>query len=321
MKLLFTAITILFASFSFAQRHNVYFLKNNGKYVDVRDSADYIRMVSEPDTGSVLYNVAEYYLNGNRKLIGKSSKIDPPRYEGQCASFYKNGTRSRLDNYKDGLNIGDEYEFYPSGKLYLVREYPDNNNLYNDLNGNYLIKTEYDSVGTVMVEDGNGHCKEYDAEFKNIIEEGNLKSGKRDGVWKGYFKNVQTNFTENYKNGILIDGTATFADGKTGLYTKFRGSSPQFKSGLDAFYRYLGNQINYPTEERKKNIQGVVAITFVVEKNGKIADIKVVKSVSPGIDNEAVRVIENSPTWVPGTMFGQTARVVYSVPINFALTN
>ena len=60
-------------------------------------------------------------------------------------------------------------------------------------------------------------------------------------------------------------------------------------------------------------------LTFVVEKDGKLSDIKVVKSVDPVLDTEAVRVLEKSPKWLPGIIMGQPVRVQYSVPVNFAL--
>jgi TonB family protein len=321
MKLILTLITLLTASASFAQRQNVYFLKNNGKYVDSRDSADYIRIVREPDSASTLYNVFEYYLNGKMKLVGKSSTIDPPVFEGQCAGFYKSGLKRILTNYKKGLEVGSEYQFYPNGKPYLVKEYPDNNDRYNNINNNFLIMDNLDSLGTVLVEKGNGYYKGYDNEFKYINEEGPIKSGKRDGLWKGDFKNTKTTFAETYENGSLITGTATFEDGKTTTYVKSRGVPPQFKGGLEAFSRYLGSNIQYPDDARANNVQGKVILTFIVEKDGKISNVTVSKSVSPSIDTEAVRVIKNSPAWVPGIQFGHPVRVWYNVPVSFALSD
>ena len=109
MKLLSTIIALLVASLCFAQRQNVYYLKNNGKYVDNRDSADYFRVVREPDSASVLYNVFEFYKDTKKKLIGKSTTIDPPKFEGQCVRFYKSGAKQSITNYKNGLAVGDKY--------------------------------------------------------------------------------------------------------------------------------------------------------------------------------------------------------------------
>jgi len=322
MKILFTVVISLAAFFCFAQpkKMNVYFLKNSGTYVDKRDSADFMRIVTEPDSGSKLYNVAEYYINGAKKLIGKSSKIDPPWFEGQRLEYYKKGTRKSVTNFKNGLQVGNQYLFYPNGKAYLVKEYPDNGDRYNDIRNNYLIKAEYDSLGTLMFEGGNGYYKEYDDNFKAVIDEGPVKNGKRDGAWKGYNKGLKLNFAETYKDGELINGTATDTVGKSTSYSKSRGTPPEFKGGVEAFGNYLGTHINYPTVARENDQQGVVVLSFVVEKDGKITGVKVRKSVSKEIDEEAVRVIENSPRWVPGMQFGRPVRVSYSVPVNFALT-
>jgi len=299
----------------------VYFLKNNGKFVTSRDSADYVRVVREPDSASVLYNVFEFYLDGKKKLIGKSSAIEPPRLEGPCLQFYKNGNKESLTNYKDGLLTGPEYDFYPNGKLYVVKEFPDNKDIYNNLANHYSIIENYDSLGTASVKDGNGYYKGYDNNFKYIEEEGKVKNGKRDSVWKGNDKNIKTRFTETYQDGVLITGAAVDSSGASTTYSKSRDVPPEFKGGVEAFGKYLASHIHYPSYENEHNIQGRVILSFVVEKDGKPKDIKVNRSASPGLDAEAVRVIKNSPLWVPGTRFGKPVRVLYSVPVNFSLTN
>ncbi|WP_295794391.1 energy transducer TonB [Mucilaginibacter sp.] len=320
MKPLFTLIALFLSAICFAQRQNVYFLKNNGRYVDARDSADYLRIVREPDSASVLYNVFEFYLNNKPKLVGKSTKIDPPRYEGQCITFYQNGNKNSISNYKNGNPNGTEFLFYPNGKVYLVKEYPDNA-AYSPIVDNFSIKANYDSLGTALAENGSGYCKLYDNAFKYIAEEGSIKNEKREGVWKGNFENEKTTFTETYANGELVSGTAKFADGQSTTYAKTRSVQPQFNGGISAFSAYLGNNIQYPDYERGNDIQGVVIVEFVVEKDGKISDIKVNKHVSDGLDKEAVRVIKKSPKWIPATVFARPVRVRYRVPVNFALTN
>jgi TonB family protein len=94
---------------------------------------------------------------------------------------------------------------------------------------------------------------------------------------------------------------------------------PQFKGGVPGFGRYLSNHIEYPTYARQNNIQGRVVLTFVVEKSGQVTEVKVTKSVSKELDAEAARVLNASPKWVPGTRFGRAVRVIYSVPVAFAL--
>jgi TonB family protein len=322
MKLQLTTLLLFATFFCLAQEKTVRvaFLKNNGAYVKERDSADYIRVISEPDSGSALYNVAEYYRDGSRKLVGKSSWSDHLVLEGQCARFYKNGKRQSTTNYKKGAETGLEYDFYPNGRAYLIKEYPDNNSLYNDLNNDFSIKANYDSLGAALVENGNGHYKGFDNNFKAIEEEGSVKNGKRDGLWNGYFKESKVHFSENYKDGKLIDGKSTFDDGTTQTYTTTRNIPPEFKGGMDAFSSFLSRKIEYPDDARENNIQGTVMLSFVVEKDGKVSDIKVSKSVSRTIDAEAVRVMKKCPPWLPGMQFGRPVRVAYVVPIGFALS-
>jgi TonB family protein len=320
MKFFYTLTLVFTATLCFAQRQNVYFLKNNGQYVDVRDSADYIRVVREPDSASVLYNVSEFYLNGKQKLVGKSVTIDPPKYDGQCAVYYANGKRKSLINYKKGVITGEDFEFYPNGKPYLELTYPDDKQTKtHEFGSEYLIQSNIDSLGNALVTDGNGYYKEYDDKFSYIEEEGNVKSGKRDGQWKGIYKNVHTTFTETYDNGKLISGKAITDDGVSSTYSGSRRVHPEFQGGIEAFGKYLVKNVHYPAEARQKNIQGTVILSFVVEKSGDLTDIKVARSVTPILDEEAIRVLKNSPKWVPGTQFGLPVRVQYSVPISYTM--
>jgi TonB family protein len=321
MKFLYTVLFLLAATTCFAQRQNVYFLKNNGKYLDLRDSADYIRIVQEPDSASTLYNVSEFYLNGTRKLLGKSRSIDPPKYEGPCIAYYPTGVKQRLTYYKNNSKTGNETLYYPNGKRYLSLKYPEKETRESEYRDDELIESCDDSLGNAIVTDGNGYLKSFDDKFAYIEEEGNIKQGKKDGLWKGNFKNMHITFTENYDNGKLISGTATLKDGKTTTYTGSRRVLPQFKGGVEGFGRYLSRNIKYPDLARQKGIQGRVILSFVVEKSGELSDIKISKSVIPLLDDEAIRVLQLSPKWLPGTQFGMPVRVVYSVPINFSLGN
>ncbi|WP_183568008.1 energy transducer TonB [Mucilaginibacter sp. SP1R1] len=294
-------------------------MKNNGKHVDLRDSADFIRIVREPDSASAFYNVFEFYPNGTNKLIGKSSFIDPLRLEEQCITYYKNGHKQKTCTYKNGQLINNEYDYYPNGKLYQAKQFPADGKYYNELENNFLLTECLDSLGTKLVTNGNGHYVGYDDDFKKTTKEGDIKNGKRDGLWKGRFDEVHTRFEENYANGVLISGTATLDGGKINTYTKARMIAPEFKGGIEAFGRYLSRKIEYPYTARRDNIEGRVVLSFVVEKNGQVTEIKVQTAVNPELDNEAIRVLKESPIWVPGKRFGVPVRVIYSVPINFAL--
>jgi len=95
--------------------------------------------------------------------------------------------------------------------------------------------------------------------------------------------------------------------------------SPGFPGGDAAFGKYLGKAIRYPAIARENNVQGRVILTFVVERDGSLTDIKVVRGIGSGCDEEAVRALKNSPKWTPGIQNGRPVRVQYSVPVAFAL--
>ena len=94
---------------------------------------------------------------------------------------------------------------------------------------------------------------------------------------------------------------------------------PQFPGGAPKLFEYLSQNIRYPKEAMESNTQGRVIVSFVVCKDGSICDAKVVKSVSPALDAEGLRVISSMPNWTPGTQSGKTVNVKYTVPISFRL--
>lgn len=94
---------------------------------------------------------------------------------------------------------------------------------------------------------------------------------------------------------------------------------PQYPGGPQALFKFLGENVHYPAEAEKAGIQGRVIATFVVEKDGSICESKVVKSVDPSLDAEALRVINAMPNWKPGKQNGKEVRVKYTVPVAFML--
>ena len=94
---------------------------------------------------------------------------------------------------------------------------------------------------------------------------------------------------------------------------------PEFPGGMAECMKWLGKNINYPTEAKEKGTQGRVIIQFVVEKDGSITEAKVARGVDPLLDAEALRVINSSPKWKPGKQGGQPVRVKYTIPVAFKL--
>lgn len=95
---------------------------------------------------------------------------------------------------------------------------------------------------------------------------------------------------------------------------------PEFPGGIGAMYKWIGENLKYPSEARKNGLQGKVILQFTVEKDGSIANVKVVRDgVGGGAGDEAVRVVKKMPAWKPGKQNGKSVRVQYTLPVTFKL--
>ena len=94
---------------------------------------------------------------------------------------------------------------------------------------------------------------------------------------------------------------------------------PQFPGGEAALMKYLSSHINYPPMAAENNVQGKVILQFVVEKDGKVGEVKVARSVDKDLDREAIRVVKTLPKFTPGRQNGQPVRVWYTLPVTFKL--
>ena len=90
------------------------------------------------------------------------------------------------------------------------------------------------------------------------------------------------------------------------------------KSGTDAFFRHVRENLRYPETARAANAKGTVFVQFVVQADGSLTDIKVVRGIGHGCDEEAVRLVQTSPVWVPAKYQGKAVVTEVSLPIRFA---
>ncbi|MCK5104802.1 MAG: energy transducer TonB [Cyclobacteriaceae bacterium] len=96
-------------------------------------------------------------------------------------------------------------------------------------------------------------------------------------------------------------------------------SMPSFEGGISEFYKFVGKNLKYPAQARRMGIEGKVFVHFVVDKDGSLSDIKVVRGIGAGCDAEVLRIIHKSPKWNPGKQRGRPVRVRMMLPITFKL--
>lgn len=96
-------------------------------------------------------------------------------------------------------------------------------------------------------------------------------------------------------------------------------NQPEFPGGEAELYKFIRDNVKYPQLAKETGIQGTVYVQFVVEKDGKISNVKALRKIGGGCDEEAVRVVKSMPTWKPGSQRGRTVRVSFTLPVKFTL--
>lgn len=92
---------------------------------------------------------------------------------------------------------------------------------------------------------------------------------------------------------------------------------PEFPGGMEALFKYMAENMKYPEDAKKQQVEGRVLVQFIVETDGSVSNTEVLKRVFPSLDAEAVRVISGMPKWIPGKQNGKVVRVKYTIPVSF----
>lgn len=124
--------------------------------------------------------------------------------------------------------------------------------------------------------------------------------------------------TSGNGNGVAKEGEG---GGESNAIVGIEGVDeyPEFAGGMKAFTKYMERNLRYPSHAQEEGVTGKVFVSFVVEKDGSITDVKVLRGIGYGCDEEAMKVIKKSPFWKPGKNKGIPVRVRYNMPINFNL--
>ena len=125
------------------------------------------------------------------------------------------------------------------------------------------------------------------------------------------------------KNGVIVVTTKRTKGDSTDQHKEevfvVVEDQPEFPGGNEAMIEFLSNNIKYPAEATEKGIEGRVIVNYVVEKDGSISEVQIVRGVDPMLDSEAIRVVESMPNWKPGKQRGKEVRVRFTLPIIFKL--
>ncbi|MCX2496048.1 energy transducer TonB [Pedobacter sp. PF22-3] len=302
-------ITSLFFD-AYAQKATMVTYFKKGMVTLNKDDYDYRRVIEETDTPA-LYRLSEFYPDNTEKTSATVSKLEPKIiYEGLFKGYNKKGILTSKVNFKNGMLVGECSYYYDDGKLENVFQYNEEDN-NPDKQRKWI--TGIDSLGNQFIKDGNGRYKKTDK--GGFTEEGSYLNGYKDGIWKGTSKTAS--YEEIYEKGIFKSGLTTLADGKQVKYDNI-GHQPEFKGGIAEFYKYLGRNYKFPSEAQRNRVNGRLYISFVVEKDGSLTDYEFKNNLGYGTQEEAVRVLNECPKWIPGVQHGIPVRVKYNININLA---
>jgi TonB family protein len=231
------------------------------------------------------------------KIIVKDYFLDKPEYK--YLEYYKSGNlkSEKTISGKDGGQPKEEgiFDSEKFGTDYF-----------------YKVSHFWDENGTQTVINGNGNCNTSD-EF--YTENGSYKNGYKEGDWNGESSKRGIIFDEKYVNGKFIVGETTKNDGTKKTYTVLE-KRPEPKKGIQHFYKYIGSKFRYTKESIQNQVQGRIVLQFVVDKEGKIVEPKIMKSLGYGLDEEAIRVLTSYDEWNPGEQKGVFVKCLYSLPLS-----
>jgi len=300
----------------------VTYLNKHKNIVAEKDSAAYIRILTPSEQPGAPYKLIEQYKSGAVHRTGTALfQYDRMTLVGLVITYQEDGKQICEENYKNGVLEGSCRYYYKNGNLKSEiwapgRVRDGTENLQMDAPPPKLIAF-YDSLGTQLVTNGNGHLREVND--MQDLEEGDYKDGYKEGLWKGTFLKREYSYTEHYEQGKLLDGISIDSTGNEVAYSKVE-ERPEYPGGMEALYRHIGSSYRYPREAVQQAVSGAVILNFVIDTLGNPVEIKVMQDVGLGTGEEGVRVLRSSAKWVPGKLRGIPVRVSYSVPIHLNLS-
>lgn len=306
-----------------------------GKSWKVERQLPFVRQKNEPGsrakprTYQIGYQDAEHLWQGMAYTLTSDGRLlDQTYYEhgrpkGPRITYHPNGLVAEKSDEVDTKRMITAW--YATGQIKLIRTVDVAQPIV--VRNPVLVSAYWDSTGNQQVKDGNGLAvfretvRSYADTTKQttFIEQGVYQDRVKQGVWTGRYEDGSYFYEEIYDKGVCQKGKARTIGKDTVQYT-VPEQLPEFKGGMPALGQFLSQNLHYPPAAQRAKVQGRVFISFVINKEGEVEDVEVLKGIGFGTDEEAVRVVKaSSGRWVPGAQRGQKIKVKYNLPINFSL--
>jgi len=318
-----------------------------------KESASYYRECT--------YDTIKQYLDGGVKDFTIDGKLFMVGFyrdkskEGPFTFFWSNGKVKETGVFEKNVRVGIWKAFYPNGKpRHEVQFTPPGKIIFFDdstgkrllSNGTGFWKEEYTDGKVSIINEGNWVNGKPEGDWTSRFRDSTLiytEKYKKGVFVKGVMHPTKREYNTQFNNHLLIP----YSIKTTEDYLQFEASSA-VKIGLDSalldtanveqvftvveeparpvggmatFYRQIGELMRYPMEARRKGVEGRVFVEFVVNTDGSLSDVKVIRGIGAGCDDEAIRVIQLSNKWIPGKQRGRSVRTRFNLAIIFKLSN
>ncbi|WP_298148318.1 hypothetical protein [Flavobacterium sp.] len=299
-------VTTLFFEVSLAQEtSNRVDLDSLGNETSNKYSHYYLNF-GKFDDNKQAFEVTQYLKNGTLYAKGWSKSEKFWKKTGEETTYFGSGEIKSIRIYSDTSDSSRIITYYETGAKKLEGTYEKSDD---DLHPPILKTVSFwDKSGKQLITDGKGIFEDNN---DNVIEKGQIVDGFQNGNWIRHNLITKERWIKLYKMGKFVSGIYIDAQNKE---HKFSNAivRPQPPGGTLAFNKYLAS--NFKVRDEWIG-QGKIITQFVVDIDGSLVDIKVLKKVAPDIEEEIMRLLKKAPRWVPAEMYGKKIRALYTLPI------
>ena len=293
MKAYLTALCMLLLAHSShlaAQSMPAVYLNSHDE-ATIPDSATHYRIVDRKNELLGIYAMREYSLTGTLLLRGTLSSLDPVVRTGLLMWYHPNGAKAAQVHYRNDEAEGLYVAWYEDGRVSQRGEYE---------NGQ--------RTGTWISVHRNGQKR----------SKGTYAAGRPVGDWRHFYDTGQPSAIELLSRDKGPALAFFNEDGSPYVGKLQKRETPQFPGGEAALLSYVARNTAYPRNTRRKGITGKVFVSYTVDEQGRVGQVRVVQGLSPETDQEARRVVASLPAFQPGREYRVPTAMTFTVPIHFS---
>lgn len=280
-KKLTLSITFIFISVIVYSQDTTFFDKN-WKEIPTKNDASYYRIAQKKGNK---WEIKDYYISGQLQMhTYHKNKLEDIK-DGFTIFYYRNGNKSSEGNYINDKRDGLFKYYYENGQQ------------------KYLIYNKDEKEKYVQIWD--------------IIGKAQLENGT--GTYSSFNKKRNTMFYNTYRDSICIETYIIRESDKKRIHY-LAEKQAEFDKGKQGFLRYLKKNLVYPKKARRRGLEGMVRVSFIINSDGTLSDFEITKSIGEECNQEAIRVLKmSSKRWNPATVNGKPVNQATQIPIIFRL--